>query len=83
MTILPNPHVSPLPGYASRPHAAHPVSLAESLRAIVAWCRSKRRPVPLKEQIKTARLVDEIATQIEQQDAEAEAKAKPRGKAKR
>ena len=70
MTPLPRPSVSPLYSFVTRPaDLKPPVTLAEACRSIGRWFIGGRRPVPLKRQIADAKLVAEIAAELEAEDA--------------
>jgi hypothetical protein len=64
---LPRPSVSPLPSYASRPGVtiSRSPSFAETIMAIWSWLRGGHRPMPLRRQIAEARLVAEVAAELE------------------
>ena len=70
MTILPHPHASPLPSWASRPASlpiARQPSFTESLKAIWRWWRP--RPVSLRERQLADAVVERIAAELEAETA--------------
>lgn len=68
---------SPFYSFVTRPaDLSPPVTLAEACRSIWRWFIGGRRPVPLKRQIADAKLVAEIAAEIEAESAPVEDRRK-------
>ena len=60
---------SPSPSWATRPGLQpRPVSFADTVMAIWRWWRGRRRPVPLREQLKTAKLIYALAEEVAEAD---------------
>jgi hypothetical protein len=63
MTILPHPHASPLPSWASRPPTPHRApSFGETLGIIWRWWRGVQPS--WRERVKEQRLVDRLADEL-------------------
>ena len=63
------PSASPLPSFAANPGylPTRPTpSLAESLKAIIAWWRGTRPS--FREQVREAKLVERLAAELEEED---------------
>ena len=66
MTILPHPHASPLPSWASRPNipTARQPSFPAALRSIIGWLTG-RQPQPSKSELQfEQRVVDLLAEEM-------------------
>ena len=65
MPPLPNPSISPLPSYASRPIVTHRApSFGESLRSIVRWLINRQSAPPKAEQQLEARIIERLVAEL-------------------
>jgi hypothetical protein len=65
MQPLPHPSVSPLPSFASMPTVRRSPSFGETLGAVLRWMIGRQRQPSLRERFKTARLIDQIAEELD------------------
>ena len=80
MPILPNPSVSPLHSFASRPDLPRPVGFSTMVREVWSWWSGKRRPVPLRRQIAEAQAVERLSIELAEAAEPPAAPPKAKGK---